>query len=160
MSESVAVSENVSLRVSRLIKAKRSRVFDSWTKPELMNLWFAPGTMTVPHAAADLRIGGAYRVEMKNGSEITHVVTGVYTEIVPDELLSFTWGWENNPGPESQVTVIFKDAAGGTEVILTHERLANEESREKHLHGWEGCLQNLVRLYDSEAGAAEYNGCK
>src|SRR5271155_4654781 len=114
MSESVAVSENVSLRVSRLIKARRSRVFDSWTKPELMNLWFAPGTMTVPNASADLRIGGAYRVEMKGDAEVTHIAHGVYQEIVPNELLRFTWGWQDVPA-ESVVTVEFKDVAGGTE---------------------------------------------
>jgi uncharacterized protein YndB with AHSA1/START domain len=158
MSEGVAVSENVSLQVTRMIKARRQRVFDSWTKPELMHLWFAPGTMRVTSASTDPRVGGAYRIEMR-GDEATNIVTGVYTEIVPNELLSFTWGWQNHPGPESQVTVLFKDVTGGTEVILTHERLANEESRNKHEHGWKGCLQNLARLYDPDEDASEYHGC-
>jgi uncharacterized protein YndB with AHSA1/START domain len=143
-----------------MIKARRPRVFDSWTKPELMHLWFAPGTMTVADAAVDLRVGGAYRVEMRSDGAVTNIAAGVYTEIVPNERLSFTWGWKNFPGPESQVTVVFRDVDGGTEVVLTHDRLPNEESRDKHQHGWLGCLANLVRLYDPEAEASTYNGCQ
>ena len=145
MSESVGVSENTSFQVKRMVKASRQWVFDSWTKPELMQLWFAPRSMTVPAASADLRVGGAYSVEMEGGTDFTHVAIGVYKEIVPNRRLSFTWGWQNDPSAESLVTVVFRNFEGGTEVILTHERLASEESRDKHLHGWEGCLENLAR---------------
>ena len=149
MSEAAVVSTNHTLRVSRIVKAKRQRVFDAWTKPELMHLWFAPGTMTVPSASADLRIGGAYRVVMKGDAEVTHIVHGVYQEIVPNERLRFTWGWHDVPD-ESVVTVEFRDAEGGTEVILTHERLPDVETRDKHEHGWIGCLANLARVFDGQ----------
>jgi uncharacterized protein YndB with AHSA1/START domain len=148
MSDGAAVKENLSLQVTRMVKAKRYRVFDAWTKPELMHLWFAPGTMTVPHASADLRVGGAYRVEMQADAEVTHIVSGVYQEIVPNELLRFTWGWQGGPDSQSVVTVEFRDADGGTEVILTHERLPDAESRDKHQHGWISCLENLAGLFD------------
>jgi uncharacterized protein YndB with AHSA1/START domain len=159
MSNGVAVSESTSLQVSRMIKARRQRVFESWTNPELLHLWFAPGTMSVTTATTDPRVGGAYRIEMKS-AEVTNIITGVYTEIVPNELLSFTWGWQNYPVPESRVTVLFKDVDGGTEVILSHERLSTEELRNKHEHGWVGCLHNLARLYDPAEGISEYNGCQ
>ena len=158
MSESVAVSENVAIRISRVIKAKRPRVFDSWTRPDRMHLWFAPGTMIVPYATVDLRIGGEYRIEMRNDAAPSLIVSGVYRQIVPNELLSFTWQWENLPGGESLVTVEFKDVEGGTEVLLTHEGLPNEESRQKHQQGWMGCLANLARLHDPNAETEAYNG--
>jgi len=148
MSDGAAVKENLSLQVSRMVKARRERVFDAWTKPELMHLWFAPGTMRVAHASADLRLGGAYRVEIQGDAEVTHIATGVYQEIVPNELLRFTWGWQGGPDMQSVVTVEFKDADRGTEVILTHERLPDAESRDKHRHGWIGCLENLAALFD------------
>jgi uncharacterized protein YndB with AHSA1/START domain len=148
MSDGAAVKENLSLQVTRMVKARRERVFDAWTKPELMHLWFAPGTMTVPHASADLRVGGAYRVEMKGDAEVPHIVGGIYQEIVPNELLRFTWGWQGGPEAQSVVTVEFKDVDGGTEVILTHERLPDAESRDKHQHGWIGCLENLAGLFE------------
>jgi glutathione S-transferase len=160
MSDGIAVSESVSLQVKRFVNARRPRVFDAWIKPELMYLWFAPGAMKVASASADARVGGAYRIEIQGDGAVTNIAAGVYTEIVPNELLSFTWGWQNFPGWESLVTVVFKDLEGGTEVILTHERLPNEESRDKHQHGWLGCLSNLARLYDPEAEASTYNGCQ
>jgi uncharacterized protein YndB with AHSA1/START domain len=150
MSNGTALSENLSLQVKRMVKARRHRVFDAWTKPELMHLWFAPGTMTVPHASADLRVGGAYRVEIKGDAEVPHVASGVYQEIVPNELLRFTWGWQGGPDMQSVVTVEFKDVDGGTEVILTHERLPDAEWRDKHEHGWIGCLANLARVFDGQ----------
>ena len=149
MSEAAAVSANHALQVSRMVKARRQRVFDAWTKPELMHMWFAPGTMTVPSASADLRIGGAYRVEMSGDAGVTHIVHGVYQEIVTNELLRFTWGWQH-VDDESMVTVEFKDAEGGTEVILTHERLGTAELRDKHEHGWTGCLENLAKFCERE----------
>jgi uncharacterized protein YndB with AHSA1/START domain len=143
---SLEVSENLKLQVTRVIKAKRARVFDAWTKPELMHLWFAPGNMTVPSASADPRVGGAYRVEMRGDAGVTHIVSGVYQEIVPNELLRFTWGWQGGPKEESLVTIVFKDIEGGTELTLTHERLDSVESRDKHQKGWLGCLENLAKF--------------
>src|ERR1700731_2469340 len=104
MSDGVAVKENLSLQGKRMFKRRRQRVFDAGTRPELMHQWFAPGTMTVPHASADLRVGGAYRVEIKGDADVTHVASGVYQEIVPNELLRFTWGWQDGLEAQSVVT--------------------------------------------------------
>ena len=113
-----AQSENLKLQVTRTIKASRPRVFDSWTKPELMERWFAPGAMTVANASADLQVGGQYRVEMHGVDGYVHVAAGVYKKIIPNEVLSFTWGGVCDPGPETLVTVEFKDVEGGTELTL------------------------------------------
>ncbi len=146
------MSENTVLQLKKIIKAKRNNVFDAWTKPELMKQWYAPGSMKVPSASADLKIGGSYSVEMKgdmNGQPVNPTVSGVYQKIIPNELISFTWSWQNEPTNESLVTIEFKDVSGGTEVILTHERLRNAESKEKHQHGWLGCLENLQRFCEA-----------
>jgi len=135
------------LQVKRFINATRDRVFEAWTKPELMKQWYAPGTMTVPNASSDLRVGGAYSVEMKgtmNGKFVNPTVGGRYTKIVPNELLVFTWSWQGDSAPETLVTVELKEADGGTEVTLTHERFASPEVRDRHEHGWTGCLENLA----------------
>jgi hypothetical protein len=41
------------------------------------------------------------------------------------------------------VTVEFLDLGLSTEILLTHEHLPTTEQREKHEHGWTGCLQSL-----------------
>ncbi len=151
MSESVAVqeqalNEDLKLQISRTIKASRQRVFDSWTRPELMQRWFAPGTMTVASASADLRVGGQYRVEINGVDGYVHVAAGIYTRIIPNELLSFTWGGNCNPGADTLVTVQLKDVDGGTELTLTHEHFTSSEAVVKHQNGWIGCLDRLERL--------------
>jgi uncharacterized protein YndB with AHSA1/START domain len=141
------------LCVKKLIKAKRDRVFEAWTTPELMKQWYAPDEMTVPHATSDLRVGGEYRIEMKGklmGDEASGTVSGKYIRIVPGELLVFTWRWEGDPSPETVVTVELAEASGGTEVTVTHDRFSSAKARNKHEYGWTGCLENLALFWEAK----------
>jgi uncharacterized protein YndB with AHSA1/START domain len=143
-----------SLRVElrRVIRAPRQRVFAAWTDPEQIRKWMGPGMIAVSDVQTDARPGGAYRIEMKGSidgnpeaSERRVAVSGVYAELRPDELIQFTWipGW--HPGEESLVTVHLRDVEGGTEVLLIHERFADEQSRSGHLHGWNSSMDKLER---------------
>jgi uncharacterized protein YndB with AHSA1/START domain len=148
MSEQAAVqeqekSEDLKVEIRRVIKAPRSRVFASWTTPELMQRWFAPREMRLANASADLRIGGEYRIEMRGVDNAEYVATGVYRKIVPNELLSFTWGAGCDPGKETLVTITFRDFEHGTELILTHERFSSADAAARHERGWVGCLDKL-----------------
>jgi uncharacterized protein YndB with AHSA1/START domain len=144
---------NISLRISRVIKTTRQRAFDAWTKPELMKKWFAPGDMSVAAAKSDLRVGGSYEVSMagQTGAGETacgnSTATGTYQKIVPNELLVFTWGFPGDMSAPTMVTVEFKEADGGTELVITHERFASTEIRNKHQHGWLGCVDKLEREF-------------
>jgi hypothetical protein len=73
----------------------------------------------------------------------TATAEGVYTKVVPNELLQFTWIPTFSPGEESLVTITFTDARGGTQVDIRHERFATEASREAHNSGWANCLEKL-----------------
>jgi uncharacterized protein YndB with AHSA1/START domain len=160
MSEHAAVeeqekSEVLKLEVRRVIKAPRSRVFASWTTPELMQQWFAPGGMRVASARADLRVGGEYRVEMHGLDNAVYVASGFYRKIVPNELLAFTWGGACEGGEETLVTVALRDLEQGTELTLTHERFRAAEAVAKHEHGWIGCLDKLESLYKPAEGGRQ-----
>lgn len=137
-------SKNIQLRVSRFIAAKREKVFQAWITPALMRQWFCPGDMSVPLAEADLRVGGAYKVQMRKSSGELHTANGVYREIVPNEKLVFTWGWEGPERHETLVTIELRDKDGGTELVLIHERFADQASADHHAQGWQGCLENLA----------------
>lgn len=144
------MSEDIKLQLKRTIKAQRKQVFDAWTKPELMRQWFAPGDMTVPSVMADPCVGGSFEIVMlgeMDGATAQHTVTGIYKTIIPNELICFTWSWKADPSPHTLVTVAFKDVPGGTEVTLTHERFASTEAKDKHQHGWLGCLDNLAKIF-------------
>lgn len=155
-----ATGENLTLKISRVIRAKRERVFEAWTKPEIIQQWFGPGDLKVASANADVRVGGTYRIEMAgpsatpessaDGAGITRrpSATGIYKAIIPNHMLCFTWHGDWNPAEDTLVTVELRDVEGGTEVTLTHERFATAESRDRHQHGWSGSLEKLAKLLE------------
>ena len=145
MATSKAAPETT-LRLRRTFAAPRQKVFRAWTDPEELKKWFAPGddyTTKVPEL--DLRAGGRYRIEMHSPDGNVHCVLGTYREVSPPDRLVYTWRWLDKDMSETLVTVEFHERGGQTEVVLTHELFPTAEWREKHAHGWEGCLARLVR---------------
>jgi uncharacterized protein YndB with AHSA1/START domain/predicted enzyme related to lactoylglutathione lyase len=147
------VAQPVTLRVTRLIKAPRERVFAAWTTPDEIMKWFGPKTCRVLSAKVDLRVGGEYyfRVDGKMGQLD---LRGVYREVKPPSRLVYTWNWKGHPEVEfgeTLVTVDFVDRDGATEVQITHEGLPNAEQRDNHNHGWNGCLDKLAANVGAQA---------
>lgn len=144
------------LTQTRVIRAPRSRVYEAWTNPEIIKQWFGPVGMHCTGALSDARIGGAYLMEAKPTPEAIAAdpacadrggaATGIYTKVVPNQLLQFTWNPSWNPGELSLVTVSLKDVAGGTEITLLHENFATEQSREGHNKGWAGVLDKFAAI--------------
>jgi len=130
------------LKVTKLIKAPRAKVFAAWTTPEIMQQWFFPLGMTVTHAEQDIRVGGKFRATM-TGPRGTSTVFGVYREIVDGERLVFTHAWDEGDRRETLVTVELADRTGGTEVTVIHTGLATPESAKGHQEGWASTLENL-----------------
>jgi uncharacterized protein YndB with AHSA1/START domain len=141
------------LKIRRIYRASRERVFRAWTDPEQLKKWFAVADgFTTPIADVDLQVGGKYRLGMQPpGDDGVLIVGGVYQQIVPPEKLVFTWRWEspNDDEPETLVTVKFYEREHTTEVILKHEFFADARQRDKHDKGWLGCMDNLERLIES-----------
>lgn len=137
------------LQVSRVIKAKREKVFEAWIKPELMAKWFCPQDLKVADVTADAKVGGKYHIAMKDTHK-TFITFGTYKEIVPNKRLVFTWEWEEPDQAESVVTVDFEDRDGGTEVTVTHERYVDIQGEKGHLEGWTSALVNLAKQVFNE----------
>jgi len=133
------------LEIRRLIPAARERVFDAWTQAKELDRWSAPSPMTA-RAEVDLRVGGRYRIVMRGPDGVDRSVGGVYRVVERPSKLVYTWKWEDSPMGDSVVTVEFHERGKETEVVLRHEGLADADSRARHEHGWNGCLDNLVDL--------------
>jgi uncharacterized protein YndB with AHSA1/START domain len=133
------------LRITRTLPAPRERVFRAWTDPQALKRWFAPGAAYMTEVPElDAHVGGRFRIAMKAPDGVLHVARGVFREVRSPERLSFTWSWEGEPDMgDSLVTVELADRGSLTELTLTHEGLPTEIAREKHAHGWNGCLGQL-----------------
>ena len=149
------------LTQTRVIRAPRTRVYEAWTNPEIMQKWFGPAGRHCPSATLDVRVGGAYRIAVMPDNpqpassadtpceERQTAAIGSYTKVVPNELLQFTWAADWNPGEESLVTVSLKDVDGGTEITILHENFTKEASRDGHNQGWTGCLDKLAATLEN-----------
>ncbi len=135
---------NIELIIHKDIEAPVEQVFKAWTQPELMKRWFAPGDMTVPHAAVDLRVGGSYEVHMHDPKENSdHIVSGTYEEIIDNQKLVFNWMWKDGVD-RTQVTIEFQSQGDNkTQVTLTHRGFSQQEFADKHHMGWQGCVDSL-----------------
>ena len=138
------------LHVQRRFAASRERLFEAWTKPELLVRWFTPYVGSSTDAEIDLRVGGAWRVRMKPRLWPAGYAHGRYLEVAPPERLVYTLAWENVPlGPETLVTVEFRDADGQTDVVLVQERVGTTRGRVGHKAGWSVSFRRLGRLVNS-----------
>jgi uncharacterized protein YndB with AHSA1/START domain len=142
------MAEGESLRLTRVFDAPRSLVFRAWTDAEEMKRWLCPNEHWGLEVEADPRVGGAYRIVMKDtDTKQDHIVGGIFREIRAPERLVLTWKWLNNPGfPETLITLEFRELAGKTELTLIHEALPTTELRDRHIHGWTACLDRLGKV--------------
>ena len=146
------MSNQITLLVRRVIQADVQRVFDAWTRPELLVKWWGPRPVTCREAEVDLQVGGAYRIGnlFPDGSVL--FIVGEFEVVEPPRRLVYTWRLDQRSGPEaeeSRVTVRFESQGAATEVIVLHERIDSEKTRADHEHGWGGCLDNLARSFDT-----------
>ena len=142
----IATEDKTSLQIRRTYKQPVAAVYAAWSDPEQMKHWMGPSDdFGEAEVTMDVRVGGRYRLVMHAPNGETHRVGGVYKEIVPNRKLVYTWAWESTPERESLVTVEFAPSGTGTEIVVTHQRFADTETRDKHQQGWNGCLDRLGR---------------
>jgi uncharacterized protein YndB with AHSA1/START domain len=139
------------ISVRRLLQARRERVFEAWTRPELMTRWFFPDATWTAEVSSELRVGGRYELRMRDANGGSHVQFGEYREIVPVSRLVFTWSCPELSVVDSVVTVELVDHGERTEIFLTHELPPDPKVRRGHEEGWEGCLGNLEKMLNDSA---------
>lgn len=77
------------------------------------------------------------------------VVRGTYREVQPGKRLSMTWRWEEDTPQEEYDTLLTLDFAAhgtGTELTLTHEQFATDQSRTNHEGGWTTVMDRMEKL--------------
>lgn len=133
---------DLTLTVSRLIKADAKRIYDAWLDPAMISRFMRPDAdVTIPKATNDPRVGGRFDILMQAGDkQIPHA--GTYLDLTPHERIVFTWESPFSTD-DSTVTVTFAPEAGGTMVTLTHVKFLSEEMRDNHEKGWGEILDAL-----------------
>jgi uncharacterized protein YndB with AHSA1/START domain len=140
-------SADRTVRIYRSVAAPRDDVWRAFTGRDCYAGWMGPEGLKVERCELDAREGGKYRLFMRGEAGEEHIVSGEFTEIVPNERLVFNWGWEKDGkrGTETNVTVELRDHGKGTNVKLTQSVFETLEARDEHARGWESSLDCLDR---------------
>ncbi len=132
------------LEVRRVLKARPERVFAAWTSPDQLRQWWGPAAVTCVSAEVDLRPGGRYRIGNRFPDGKIIWIVGEFEVVTPPHELVYTWRSEPGPGSRERVTVRFEPRGDGTEVVVVHEHIPDEPTRDRHEQGWVGCLDGLA----------------
>ncbi|HEY7467003.1 MAG TPA: SRPBCC family protein [Dehalococcoidia bacterium] len=135
----VTTPSDLEIAMTRVFDAPRQRVFDAWTKPELLRQWFGRRGDVLSVCEVDLRVGGTYRFvwQLREGGEMG--MGGEYREIDAPGLLVSTEVFDEyaEMGPAVN-TMVLKERDGRTTMTIT-SRYNSKETRDAVIEsGMEG----------------------
>jgi uncharacterized protein YndB with AHSA1/START domain len=138
-----SAEDSLVLIVRRTIAASPQRLFDAWTQPRELQRWWGPKGVVCTAAEVELRVGGRYRIANRFPDGTTVWISGEFLRVEPPRELVYSWRLGTAETAE-RVTVRFEPRGGQTEVIVTHERIRDDQSRDRHQQGWDDCLGGLA----------------
>jgi uncharacterized protein YndB with AHSA1/START domain len=153
MSDSEA--SDTTLRLERLIAAPPETLFALWVDPAQLVRWWAPAGYQASVHALETKPGGRWRVSLHGPDGATPSMSGVYRIVEPPRRLAFSWAWDGEGGArghESDVTVNFEAAPGGTRLVLVHQGFEARHARDRHNNGWSAALDHLADIATATAG--------
>ena len=106
------------LVVTRVFNGPAHIVFEAWTRPELLQRWWAPKSFGISFVSceADVRTGGTYRFVFSHPAAEQHVAFfGRYIDVTPQSRIV----WTNEEGADGPIsTVTFEEKDGKTLLVL------------------------------------------
>ena len=106
------------LVVTRTFDGPANLVFEAWSRPELLQRWWAPPSFGISFVSceADVRTGGTYHFVFSHpAAEQPMAFFGRYIEVTPHSRIVWT-NEESEGGPVSTVT--FEEKGGRTLLVL------------------------------------------
>jgi uncharacterized protein YndB with AHSA1/START domain len=107
--------------VTRTFNGPAHLVFDAWTKPELIQRWWAPKSVGARFLSCeiDARTGGTYRFVFSHPcSDQPLPFFGRYLEVIPNARLVWT---NDEAGEAGAVTTVTFEAKGGETLVVMHD---------------------------------------
>ena len=146
-------------RVTRLVAASRSQVYEALVDPVAVQQWMCPDDMTSEVHRYEPWVGGTFAITLtydaptaagKTGAH-SDTSTGRFTRLVPDrevvQVVSFDADDADVRG-EMTITYLLEDAPGGTLVTGLHEDLPPGVSAADNELGWRMSLRGLAELVE------------
>jgi uncharacterized protein YndB with AHSA1/START domain len=135
------------LVITRTFNGPARIVFEAWTKPELLKLWWAPKStgMSLISCEADVRAGGRYRFEVGREGSKAMAFFGRYVEVIPHSRLV----WTNEESDDGAVTTVTFEDKGGKTLLVMHELYPSKEALDASIAGMEGGMPETFAQLDA-----------
>jgi len=152
------LNPELDLSVTRVIRAPRAAVWGAWTDPERFEQWWVPAPQICRVREMDLRPGGSFRTEIRDGAaEFSPHISGCFLAVDDHERIVFTdallGGWR--PAEASFVTAVItmSDHPDGTEYTAAalHRNVADRDKHEElgFQEGWGTVTRQLAELVEA-----------
>ncbi len=130
--------------LSRLFDAPVGLVFEAWSTPQALMRWWGPKGFTTPVCEVDFRVGGAYRMAMRDGEGRMYPFHGSYREIVTNKKIVLHAIIDHLPNVEVVTTVTFEDVNGKTLLTVRQDWPSDDAAAKGQTEGWSGSLEKLA----------------
>ena len=135
------------LVVTRTFNGPARIVFEAWTKPELMKLWWAPKSSGVPLLSCemDVRVGGGYRLEFGHDAASSFAFFGKYIEVTPPSRLV----WTNDESQDAAVTTVTFEEMEDQTLLVLHELYPSKAALDEAIAGMEDGMPEQFEQLDA-----------
>jgi uncharacterized protein YndB with AHSA1/START domain len=140
--------------INRVLDAPRELVFEAWTDPKHLAMWWGPKGFTSTNQEIDIRPDGVWRYVMHGPDGRDYQNKIVYIEVVKPERLVYAHGDDNEEDPgRFQVTVTFAELGKQTKLTMRalFQSAAELEKVVKEFGAIEGANSTLDRLQEQLA---------
>lgn len=135
------------IRVERTFDASRDRVWDAYTRPELVAQWWGRGNKLVIEKL-EVEKGGHWRFVEHHDRGIDGF-EGRFREVTPKDRIVQTFEWDGMPGYVIINTAEFTDLGDGRTKLVTTSLFSKRDERDGFLHsGMEGGMNESYLALD------------
>jgi len=143
--------KNDELVIKKTFSCSKRELFDAWSNANIMAKWFLAASEKFKDSSVEsnFTIDGQFSITMYFENATESKMKGQYKDIIRYSLIKFSW--HSAIATDSLVTLKFREvSANRAELKLVHSLFPSEESRNMHNRGWDACLANLERFFNSE----------
>jgi uncharacterized protein YndB with AHSA1/START domain len=136
------------VRISHVFDAPREAVFEAWTDPDQVALWWAPAELRIPRESivVEPRVGGRFHLVMVESSGTEWPMRAEILQISPPELIVM----RSEPIPEAgiaeTVTRVVLELEGSRTRMTITQGPYSDEVYENASAGWQSVLVKLAAL--------------
>lgn len=138
------MSAPIEVRVEKHFRHSPERVFDAFLDPDRVGAWlFKTPDGVMEKTDYDPRAGGDFAIFERRGDTLAHH-WGQFIEIDRPHRIVFDFWVDDAPTEKTRITVVFRPAGDGCDVVLTHDlEPAWAAYADRTVAGWTMILDNL-----------------